>query len=275
MCHFMKTSALPLLVLAWACAWPPNPARGQAPPSPPPAGPGYQGFGLRYHLGYGYGGDAIGTGPNGGYPFYGGPGYIHPGPQLRRFCPEQPFAYLAGPGAPTPACPNVFGPVGPLAVRGEVARERDTPNVGFGGYTGSMPYPETLFAPFASAPSPDDAAPGGDPADTAPPRDGDPFVPPAPREPIKPPAPARDLGIDEEASTGDRGVKVSRVHPGTAAEQAGLKVGDVIRSINGYATAERGNLAWIVANAAPDNVLTMSVRTASDGKDRTMTARLR
>ena len=70
-------------------------------------------------------------------------------------------------------------------------------------------------------------------------------------------------------------MKVSKVHPGTAAEKAGLKPGDVIRSINGYATAERGNLAWIVANAAPDDVLTMSVRTASDGKDRTITARLR
>ena len=171
--HFMKTSALPLLALAWACGGTLGPARGQ---TPPPAGAGYQGFGLRYHLGYGYGGDAIGTGPNGGYPFYGGPGYLHPGPQLRRFGPEQPFSYFGGPGA---ACPNVFGPVGPLAVRDEVARERDTPNVGFGAYTGALPYPETLFAPFASAPSPDDAAPGADPAETGPPRDGDPLVPAA------------------------------------------------------------------------------------------------
>jgi hypothetical protein len=272
----MKTPTLLLqaLALAWACAGPLNPARGQA---PPPADVGYQGFGLRYHLGYGYGGDAIGTGPNGGYPFYGGPGYLHPGPQLRRFGPEQPFPYMGGPGTPSASCPNVFGGVGPLAVRGEIARERDTPDVGFGAYTGALPYPETLFAPHASASSPDDAAPGADPADTAPPRDGDPFVPPAPG-PIKPPRPARDLGIDEEASVedkGGRGVKVSKVHPGTAAEKAGLKPGDVIRSINGYVTAERGNLAWVVANAAPDNVLTMSVRSASDGKDRTITARLR
>jgi hypothetical protein len=260
----------------WACAGPSNPARAQ---SPAPADVGYQGFGLKYHLGYGYGGDAIGIGPNGGYPFYGGPGYLHPGPRLRRFAPEQPYPYLGGPGAPTAACPNVFGPAGPLSVRGEVARERDTPDVGYGGYTGALPYPETLFAPYASASSPDDAAPGADPADAAPTRSDDPSAPapPAPA-PIKPPTPARDLGIDEEASVGEkgeRGVKVSRVHPGTAAEKAGLKPGDVIRSINGYVTTERGNLAWIVANAAPDNVLKMSVRAAGDGKDRTITARLR
>jgi hypothetical protein len=266
--------ALALGCVVWACAGPVNPVRGQA---PPPADLGYEGFGLKYHLGYGYGGEAIGVGRNGGYPFYGGPGYLHPGPRLRRFGPESPYPYLGGPGAPSAACPNVFGPVGPLAVSGEIARERDTPDVGYGRFTGALPYPETLFAPHASAASPDDAAPGADASDAAPPDGASPAAPSS-REPIRPPTPPRDLGIDEEAAAEDqgvRGVKVSRVHPGTAAEKAGLKPGDVIRSINGYLTAERGNLAWIVANAAPDNVLKMSVRTASDGKDRTITARLR
>ncbi len=268
-----KNMLLPLKALAvawtvWACA---GSARGQA---PAPADVGYQGFGLRYHLGNGYGGDATGVGPSGGYPFYGGPGYLHPGPTLRRFGPESPFPHASGPGFPSAACPNVFGPVGPLTVRGETARERDTPDVGYGCFTGALPHPEALFAPFASAPSPDDALPGADPSDAAPARP----APDAAPAPIKPPGPARDLGIDEEAALEDkgvRGVKVSRVHPGTAAEKAGLKPGDVIHSINGYVTAERGNLAWIVANAAPDNVLKISVRTASDGRERTIAAELR
>ena len=36
----------------------------------------------------------------------------------------------------------------------------------------------------------------------------------------------------------------------------------------------RGNLAWVIANAAPNNVLKMNVRTASDGKEYTITAQL-
>ncbi len=48
----------------------------------------------------------------------------------------------------------------------------------------------------------------------------------------------------------------------------------MIRSINGYLTEQPGNLAWIIANAAPDKVLKMSVRTASDGEVHTITARL-
>ena len=69
-------------------------------------------------------------------------------------------------------------------------------------------------------------------------------------------------------------MKVSRVYPGTAAEKAGLKPGDVIRSINGYRTEEPGNLAWIIANAAPDKVLKMIVRTADDAKEHTITVQL-
>src|SRR5271157_222353 len=62
------------------------------------------------------------------------------------------------------------------------------------------------------------------------------------------------------------GLKVADVFPGSAAEKAGLHAGDVIHSINGYLTAKRDDLAWIMANAAPDGVVKVSVRTASDGK---------
>lgn len=41
--------------------------------------PGFYGFGLSYHLGYGYGGYGLGVGADGGYPYYGGPAIPTPG----------------------------------------------------------------------------------------------------------------------------------------------------------------------------------------------------
>jgi serine protease Do len=90
-------------------------------------------------------------------------------------------------------------------------------------------------------------------------------------------AQGRYLGITEEPVTdasGQQTIKVAAVYPGSPAERAGLQPGDVIHSINGYLTEQRGNLSWIVANAAPDNLLKMNVRTARDGQDHTITARL-
>jgi membrane-associated protease RseP (regulator of RpoE activity) len=87
----------------------------------------------------------------------------------------------------------------------------------------------------------------------------------------------RYLGISEEPvvdASGKRGIKVGKVYPGTAAEKAGLQVGDVIHQINGYLTEQRGNLAWIIANAAPANALKMSVRTVRDGQEHEITAQL-
>ncbi len=85
------------------------------------------------------------------------------------------------------------------------------------------------------------------------------------------------LGIDEEPvvdAGGVRGMKVAKVYPGTAAARAGIQVGDVLHSINGYLTQQRGNLAWIIANAAPNNVLEMKVRTARDGQEHTIRAQI-
>jgi PDZ domain len=87
----------------------------------------------------------------------------------------------------------------------------------------------------------------------------------------------RYLGIDEEpmvGSDGSKAMKISNVYPGTAAEKAGLKVGDVLRSANGFLTEQRGNLAWIIANATPNNVLKLNVQTASDGKTHQIVASL-
>jgi hypothetical protein len=91
---------------------------------------GFYGFGLSFHRGYGYGGRGLGTGADGGYPFYGGIGYpalgdAYPG-VVWTLVVEQPAASVSDPGAPGYA--GDFGP-----------------------YTGVIPYPETLFAPYAAA----------------------------------------------------------------------------------------------------------------------------
>ena len=95
---------------------------------------------------------------------------------------------------------------------------------------------------------------------------------------IDPNTQRRLLGIDVEPavlSGGVKAMKVGKIFPGSAAERAGLQAGDVIRSINGYVTEQRGNLAWIIANAAPNNELKMNVQTAKDGQDHLVTATLR
>ena len=87
----------------------------------------------------------------------------------------------------------------------------------------------------------------------------------------------RYLGITERAvvdGNGKRGMQVETVYPGTPAEKAGLKAGDVIESVNGYMTETPGNLAWIIAHAAPDNVLKINLRSTTDGKVRMIAANL-
>jgi S1-C subfamily serine protease len=136
-------------------------------------------------------------------------------------------------------------------------------DVGFGPFTGAIPYPDSLFAPYAAAAAADGSSAGTTASDRA---TGSGRT-----------ARTRDFGIDEQPvvdSSGSRGMKISRVYPGTSAEKAGLKVGDVIRSINGYLTEQPGNIAWIIANAAPIKVLQMHVRTAADDRMHAITARL-
>jgi len=237
--------------------------------------PGFQGFGMGYHLGYGYGGDALGPGAEGGYPFYGGPGYPHPAPPFRRFVKIVPFAHDGGPGGPTPGHPNFFGGVGPLAPDQPVVTvEGGPPDLGYGGFTGTVPYPETMFAPFVTIAAAAGSA-GGVSSASAP--DAPPNTEPAPGEVLDEHAAVRSLGVDagpfDEPGRG-RGLKVTSVYAGGAAERAGVRVGDVILSVNGYLTELPGHLTWVIANAAPDRVLKMSLRAASDGVQRTVTAKL-
>ena len=117
--------------------------------------PGYPGFGLSFHLGYGYGGNGLGTGALGGYPFYGGPGYPHPAPTLRRCGGITPFRFYGGPEYPRFGLSNYFSEVGPLVIREPVAVITPPNAIGyagdFGSYTGTLPYPDSYFAPFAEA----------------------------------------------------------------------------------------------------------------------------
>jgi len=102
---------------------------------PPGLFPGYQGFGLKYHPGYGYGGKALGVGAFGGYPFYAGPGYPHPWPHLRRFCGIEPFPFYGGPGFSGFGYCNFFDEAGQLVVNEDVVAEGDRGNLGSeGGY---------------------------------------------------------------------------------------------------------------------------------------------
>ena len=62
------------------------------------------------------------------------------------------------------------------------------------------------------------------------------------------------------------------VYPGSPAERAGLQVGDVIHTANGYLIEQHGNLAWIISSLPANGVLQMSVRTARDGMEHTLSA---
>jgi PDZ domain len=84
------------------------------------------------------------------------------------------------------------------------------------------------------------------------------------------------LGIDEQSVVDalGQGMRVDRVYPGSPAERAGLQVGDVIHSANGYLTQVHGNLTWIINTQAPNGVLNLSVHRASDDRDATIVAQL-
>ncbi len=227
-----------------------------------PAGvfPGFQGFGLGYHPGYGYGGDALGVGAGGGYPFYGGPGYPHPWPTLRRLGGITPFPFFGGPGYPTPGCSNYFGSVGPLYPDPSVVSHEPDPSApgygtDYGVFDGMTGDPETTFAPFVTR-----AATGGSSSE---PGSNAPQAPDGFRHEGRP---EQTLGMEVVPVAGPaRGLKISAVSPGGLADKAGLRTGDVILTINGYVIEQVGHLAWILMNADPSKILNLSVLTASDG----------
>ena len=88
--------------------------------------------------------------------------------------------------------------------------------------------------------------------------------------------PVPSLGIDEEKVSDATGshIQVTRVHPGSPAERAGLQAGDTIVSANGYLTQDPGNLAWIINHHAPNGAVTLNVRKAANGQAATVNATL-
>lgn len=67
-------------------------------------------------------------------------------------------------------------------------------------------------------------------------------------------AAAKELGITET-----KGVGVAQVQPGSAAERAGLRKGDVITSFNGTEITEPNVFRNLVAGTAPGSVVTLNV----------------
>src|SRR5271157_4136263 len=102
----------------------------------------------------GYGGDGLGVGSHGGYPYYGGRGYPHGEPCLQRFGKISRLPYYGGPGYSHDGHSNYFEGIGPLVVDRPVVivgENNDLSHVsGYGPFTGTLPYPESLFAPYAA-----------------------------------------------------------------------------------------------------------------------------
>jgi putative serine protease PepD len=72
------------------------------------------------------------------------------------------------------------------------------------------------------------------------------------------------LGVTPAAATG--GVKISSVENGSAADNAGLKVGDVITGVDGTAVTQPEQLRAIIAQHKPGDTITVTVRRGSDTK---------
>src|SRR5205085_6684655 len=69
-----------------------------------------------------------------------------------------------------------------------------------------------------------------------------------------------------------RGVIVGSVQPGSAAERAGLKQGDVIVALNGQPVNDSNSLRNRVASTAPGADVTLTV--VRDGREQQLTAKL-
>jgi hypothetical protein len=233
---------------------------------PPGLHPGFYGFGLSFHAGYGYGGNALGVGAYGGYPCYGGPGY-----PLHYDYPKFAYPYYEGIG-------QLY--YDPPVVITELDNAGD-----FGPYTGASSYAYThpSYASEAAATGsfvpgvvsvPDTSASNPSPEATFTPGES---VPSAAGAMNGVPFQSRYLGMDVQAGVaadGRKGLKIANVLPGSTAAKAGMQVGDLIPSINGRVTERGQHLGWIIANAAPDNILKMNVLRASDGNEQAVTIRM-
>jgi len=79
--------------------------------------------------------------------------------------------------------------------------------------------------------------------------------------------PAKELGIKET-----KGVGVAQVQPGSAADRAGLRKGDVITSFNGVEMTDPNVFRNLVASTAPGTDVTLTV--IRDGREQQIPAKL-
>jgi hypothetical protein len=175
----LPLKALALAVAIWVCSGSSGVAQvgGHGPYETGYGGdgpyPGFLGFGLSYHLGYGYGGYGVGVGSHGGYPFYGGRGYPHGEPVLIRCKKISRLPYYGGPGNPHHGQSNYFAGIGPLVVNRDVVKvgeDNDLSHVSdFGPFTGVLPYPEWLFAPYMGEDAGSGSSPGATSSESSPP----------------------------------------------------------------------------------------------------------
>ena len=80
------------------------------------------------------------------------------------------------------------------------------------------------------------------------------------------------LGVNIEKA--DKGVKIVEVSPGTAAEKAGLKSGDVILSVGGEVVSEPEAFREQIRRQKPEEEVELVVRQQGDKKEKTMKVRL-
>jgi hypothetical protein len=228
---------------------------------------GYGGSG--WGRGCGFGGPGWGGGYGFGGPGWGGPGYAFGGPGWGG---GRGFGYGGGYGQPGYASGGYGYPGSGLTYGGNgygspgygYGMGYGSPGSGSPGYGNVAGYP--IYGATSSYPATSNAYSRA-------------YVAPGTSSTTMTPTPIQGqrLGIYEEPvvdTNNEPGIKITNVQPGTAAEKAGLQVGDVIHSVNGYLTKQTGNLAWIIANKAPNNILKMNVRTARDGQAHTITAQL-
>ena len=78
---------------------------------------------------------------------------------------------------------------------------------------------------------------------------------------------AKELGITET-----KGVGVAQVQPGSAADRAGLRKGDVIRSFNGVEMTDPNVFRNLVASTAPGTDVTLTI--IRDGREQQIRAKL-
>lgn len=91
--------------------------------------------------------------------------------------------------------------------------------------------------------------------------------------PSRPLVQAADLRFEQEPAPDAslaHVMKVTSVSPAGEAQKAGVGVGDLIHSINGYHTEQAGNLPWITSNSAPERMSKMIVRSPAEGTERTV-----